>query len=162
MNLILLGILLYVVLQLVVGVLVSRQIKSEADYLVAGRKIGLGLAMFSMFATWFGAETCVGAAGKFYAEGFAGGVSDPFGYTLVLLLVGWFIARLRKQRQDAAPVPVGRPSGGLIASVPTLAHLPNPASASKFGAHDPRLLDEVMRSTPDMKALAKLAPRGKP
>lgn len=93
MNLILLGILLYVVLQLVVGVLVSRQIKSEADYLVAGRKIGLGLAMFSMFATWFGAETCVGAAGKFYAEGFAGGVSDPFGYTLVLLLVGWFIAR---------------------------------------------------------------------
>ena len=72
------------------------------------------------------------------------------------------IARLRKQRQDAAPVPVGRPSGGLIASVPTLAHLPNPASASKFGAHDPRLLDEVMRSTPDMKALAKLAPKGKP
>ncbi len=57
---------------------------------------------------------------------------------------------------------IARPSGGLIASVPTLAHLPNPASASKFGAHDPRLLDEVMRSTPDMKALAKLAPRGKP
>ena len=26
-----------------------------------------------------------------------------------------------------------------------------------FGAHDPRLLDEVMRSTPDMRALAKLA-----
>ena len=74
------------------------------------------------------------------------------------------IARLRKQRQGAAPVPAGRPSGGHIASVPTLAQLPNPASgsASKFGAHDPRLLDEVMRTTPDMKALAKLAPRGKP
>lgn len=93
MNLILLGILVYVAMQLVVGIVVSRQIKSEADYLVAGRKIGLGLAMFSVFATWFGAETCVGAAGKFYAEGFAGGVSDPFGYTLVLFLVGWFIAR---------------------------------------------------------------------
>jgi hypothetical protein len=74
------------------------------------------------------------------------------------------IARLRKARQDATPMPVGRPTGVPIASVPTLAHLPNPASgsASKFGAHDPRLLDEVMRSTPDMKALAKLAPRGKP
>ena len=72
------------------------------------------------------------------------------------------IARLRKQRQDMAPMPAVRPSGGPIASVPTLAHLPNPASASKFGAHDPRLLDEVMRSTPDMKALAKLAPKGKP
>lgn len=72
------------------------------------------------------------------------------------------IARLRKARQDATPVPAGRPSGVPIASVPTLAHLPSPTSASKFGAHDPRLLDEVMRSTPDMKALAKLAPRGKP
>jgi hypothetical protein len=53
---------------------------------------------------------------------------------------------------------------GRIASVPTLA---DPATArptstgtaSKYGAHDPRLLDEVMRSTPDMKALAKLAPK---
>jgi len=69
------------------------------------------------------------------------------------------IARLRKARQDATPVPAGRPSGVPIASVPTLAHLPSPPSASKFGAHDPRLLDEVMRSTPDMKALAKLAPK---
>jgi hypothetical protein len=54
-----------------------------------------------------------------------------------------------------------------IASVPTLA---DPATArstsnvtaSKYGAHDPRLLDEVMRSTPDMKALAKLAPKSPP
>jgi len=93
MNLMLFGILAYVAVQLLVGVLVSRRIKTEADYLTAGRQIGLGLATFSMFATWFGAETCVGAAGKFYAEGFAGGVSDPFGYTLVLFLVGWFVAR---------------------------------------------------------------------
>lgn len=93
MNLVLFGILAYVAIQLLVGVLVSRRIKTESDYLTAGRQIGLGLATFSMFATWFGAETCVGAAGKFYAEGFAGGVSDPFGYTLVLFLVGWFVAR---------------------------------------------------------------------
>ena len=72
------------------------------------------------------------------------------------------IARLRKQRQDTAAPPAGRPSGVPVASVPTLAHPPKLASASKFGAHDPRLLDEVMRSTPDMKALAKLAPKGKP
>jgi len=72
------------------------------------------------------------------------------------------IARLRKQRLGTAAPSAGRPSGVPIASVPTLAHPPSPPSASKFGAHDPRLLDEVMRSTPDMKALAKLAPRGKP
>ena len=96
------------------------------------------------------------------------------------------IARLRRQREDAAGLPEARPKlnaeasprGGSasqspparpvtrIASVPTLAPSLSIASAasptSKFGAHDPRLLDEVMRSTPDMKALAKLAPKGKP
>jgi len=50
-----------------------------------------------------------------------------------------------------------------MASVPTLAPpvapAPTAGPVSKFGAHDPRLLDEVMRSTPDMKALAKLAPK---
>ena len=106
------------------------------------------------------------------------------------------IARLRRQREDAAGLPEAGPALNLndrattgprvgmgsaevpataapvprIASVPTLAPAlsvaPAVRQASKFGAHDPRLLDEVMRSTPDMKALAKLAPKqsnqGKP
>ena len=46
-------------------------------------------------------------------------------------------------------------------SAPTLVPLTRPTAPSRFGAHDPRLLDEVMRSTPDMKALAKLASRPK-
>ena len=92
MNTVLIGLLVYVVLQLLVGMLVSRGIRSEADYLVAGRRIGLGLATFSMFATWFGAETCIGAAGKFYEEGFAGGTTDPFGYAIALLLMGLVFA----------------------------------------------------------------------
>ena len=87
------------------------------------------------------------------------------------------IARLRRQREDAPGLPEARPALGAgfpesgatvlpvprIASVPTLAPArsaaPAASPASKFGAHDPRLLDEVMRSTPDMKALAKLAPK---
>lgn len=92
MNAVLIGVLVYVALQLLVGMLVARGIRSEADYLVAGRRIGLGLATFSMFATWFGAETCIGAAGKFYEEGFAGGTTDPFGYAVALLLMGLVFA----------------------------------------------------------------------
>lgn len=82
------GVLVYILLQLLLGVLVSRRIRSESDYLIAGRKIGFGLAMFSMFATWFGAETCIGAAGKFYEQGLAGGATDPFGYALALFVMG--------------------------------------------------------------------------
>jgi Na+/proline symporter len=87
-NGVLLGVLVYVLLQLGVGLVVSRGVRSEADYLVAGRRIGLGLATCSMFATWFGAGSCVGAAGKFYRDGLAGGATDPCGYTVVLLLMG--------------------------------------------------------------------------
>jgi len=92
MNWVLFGVLVYVFLQLLVGLVVSRGIRSESDYLIAGRRIGLGLATFSMFATWFGAETCIGAAGKFYAEGFVGGTTDPFGYAAALIIMGLVFA----------------------------------------------------------------------
>jgi hypothetical protein len=94
------------------------------------------------------------------------------------------IARLRRQREDAPGLPEARPaptrrtrtSRKAAATAdrrcpgspafPRSRLFPTPrrptGSASKFGAHDPRLLDEVMRSTPDMKALAKLAPKQQP
>ena len=92
MTPILLGILGYVLVQLAIGVLVARGIKSESDYLLAGRRLGPGLATFSIFATWFGAETCIGAAGAIYEEGLAGGYADPFGYAACLFLMGFVFA----------------------------------------------------------------------
>lgn len=92
MNTTLLGIFAYILLQLLVGVLVSRRISSEEDYLLAGRSLGVGLGTFSVFATWFGAETCVGAAGSIYSSGLSGGSADPFGYAACLLLMGLLFA----------------------------------------------------------------------
>ncbi|MBI3343968.1 MAG: hypothetical protein HY028_03745 [Gammaproteobacteria bacterium] len=66
MNTVLIGVFVYIFAQLLVGILVSRGIKNEADYLLAGRNFGYGLATLSIFATWFGAETVVGSAGKVY------------------------------------------------------------------------------------------------
>jgi SSS family solute:Na+ symporter len=83
-----LGILGYMLLQLIIGFLLSRRIQTETDYLLAGRRLGLGISVFTLFATWFGAETCVGAAGAIYQEGLSGSVSDPFAYCLCLLLMG--------------------------------------------------------------------------
>ena len=88
MNLVLLGILAYLLLQFGIGIYVSRRIKTESDYIVAGRKLGYGLATFTIFATWFGAETTIGAAGAVYESGLAGATSDPFGYGACLLLMG--------------------------------------------------------------------------
>jgi solute:Na+ symporter, SSS family len=93
-----LGLFAYIALQLVVGAAVSGRIRTEDDYLVAGRSLGPGLASASIFATWFGAETCVGAAGEVYRGGLRLSLSDPFGYGLCLLLFGLFLARPLWQR----------------------------------------------------------------
>lgn len=92
MNGILICILLYVSVQLVIGYVVSRRIRTEQDYLIAGRRLAAPLVVFSVFATWFGAETCIGSAGEAYRGGLAAVTTDPFGYTAGLLLMGALLA----------------------------------------------------------------------
>ncbi len=88
MTVTLAGVLLYVVAQLGIGAWAARKIKTEDDYLVAGRSLGYGLGIFTIFATWFGAETCIGAAGAIYESGISGGSADPFGYAICIFLMG--------------------------------------------------------------------------
>jgi len=85
MNLVLVGLLLYLFLMLAVGAWVSRRIATEDDYLVAGRSMGPLLVAASVFATWFGAESVIGASGMIFSDGLSGGSSDPFGYGLALV-----------------------------------------------------------------------------
>jgi SSS family transporter len=99
MQPVLIGIGAYLVLQFAFGIFVSRRIATERDYLLAGRRLGLTLAAFSIFATWFGAETVVGAAGRIYSDGLAGGSADPFGYALCLVVLGVVVAAPLWRRQ---------------------------------------------------------------
>jgi SSS family solute:Na+ symporter len=93
-----LGVLGYVVVQLAIGLWVSRRIRTEDDYLLAGRSLGYVRAVFTIFATWFGAETCVGAAGQAYENGVAGTTADPFGYAgCILLMAGVFAVPLYRR-----------------------------------------------------------------
>ena len=86
------ALLAYLLLQLGIGVWVSRRIATEDDYLVAGRRLGYALATFSIFATWFGAETTIGAAGSAYRDGVSLGSAEPFGYGLCLVAMGLVFA----------------------------------------------------------------------
>lgn len=88
----LVALLCYLVVQFAIGAWVARRIASEADYLVAGRRLGYTLATFSIFATWFGAETMVGAAGRTYRDGVSIASAEPFGYGLCLVLMGLVFA----------------------------------------------------------------------
>ena len=86
------ALLAYLLLQLGIGAWSSRRVSTESDYLIAGRQLGYGLAIFSTFATWFGAETVVGAAGSTYRDGLSIASAEPFGYGLCLLLMGLVFA----------------------------------------------------------------------
>lgn len=86
------GVIAYVLAQLALGLWMARRVRSQEDFLLAGRNIGYVLATFTIFATWFGAETCIGAAGQIAEHGLGGGSADPFGYAICLLLMGVLFA----------------------------------------------------------------------
>src|SRR5262245_46542109 len=65
---------------------------SEADYILAGRSLGTGLVVFSVFATYFGAEAIVATGGSVYSEGLAGAIVDPIAYAAALVIVGLLFA----------------------------------------------------------------------
>ena len=88
----------YVVLQLAIAAFVARYNRSETDYVLAGRKLGIVLTTLSLFATWFGAETVMASSGAIAREGLSGGRADPFGYTACLLLFGFLVAFRMRER----------------------------------------------------------------
>src|SRR5687768_3468226 len=94
MNFELIGIACYVVLMLAVGFWVARSIKTDDDYFLAGRSLGPTLATFSIFATWFGAETCIGTAGAVYEYGISGLHADPLGYSICIFIMGFVFSKV--------------------------------------------------------------------
>ncbi|WP_172330696.1 hypothetical protein [Mangrovicoccus sp. HB161399] len=91
---VILGLLVYMGLLLRIGYWASKRVADEADFLVAGRRLGVPLMIGALVATWYGAGTTMGAAGMTYLFGIQGVIFDPFGAALCLLLLGLVFARL--------------------------------------------------------------------
>lgn len=87
----------YVLGLLLLGLFASTRVRDATDFVVAGRRLGLGLCTFTLFATWFGGGTLIGAAGAAYAGGLNAVAADPFGAALCLLLAGAFYVRLLRR-----------------------------------------------------------------
>lgn len=82
----------YFLFQLYISYWVSHRISTHEDYIIAGRSVPTYLLTFSLFASWFGAETCIGTSAAVFAAGLSGARADPFGYSLCLILLGLLIA----------------------------------------------------------------------
>jgi Na+/proline symporter len=93
MNAVLFAIVAYVLVQFLIGAWVSRRIATASDYILAGRRLGVALVAFSVFATYFGAEAIVASGGAVYAYGLSGAVVDPLSYAAAIIIVGLLFAK---------------------------------------------------------------------
>ncbi|NGY06039.1 sodium:solute symporter family protein [Solimonas terrae] len=139
------AVLIYILLQLGIAFAVSRRVVSESDYLLAGRRLGPWLATFGVFATWFGAETCIGAAGEAYRSGLQAVAADPFGYSLGLACAGLFFAATLWRRGLVTLADLFRQRyGGGVERFATLVMIPG---SLLWAAAQVRAFGEVLAST---------------
>jgi Na+/proline symporter len=87
-----LSVAIYLALQIALCVWISRKIQTKDDYFLAGRSLTVIPIAVSLFATWFGAESCMGTFGMVYQNGLSASRADPFGYTVCLVLLGILVA----------------------------------------------------------------------
>jgi Na+/proline symporter len=86
-------VIIYWVASVGIGLWAALRVKNTADFAAAGHSLPLPVVTATVFATWFGAEAVLGVPATFLKEGLGGIVSDPFGSSMCLILVGLFFAR---------------------------------------------------------------------
>ncbi len=87
------AVIAYVLIMLPIGIYASRKVKNTGDYVLAGRSLPFYMALATVFATWFGSESILGASTKFAEGGFSNVIEDPFGAALCLIIAGLFFNR---------------------------------------------------------------------
>ena len=88
------GVAVYLVMMLGIGVYASKKADSPENFIVAGRRMPIWIMSATIVATWFGGGTMMGAAGASYERGLLGVIADPFGGALCLFIVGFFFVRI--------------------------------------------------------------------
>ncbi len=82
----------YWVVSVAIGLLAALKVHNTKDFAIAGRHLPFYMVVATVFATWFGAEAVLGIPATFLGENLHGIVTDPFGASLCLILVGLFFA----------------------------------------------------------------------
>lgn len=83
----------YALVLLGLALWVNRRVRTEADYIVAGRRLPTSLATATLLATWFGAGTLLTATDEIAQEGLRATALEPYGAGLCLVLAGALFAR---------------------------------------------------------------------
>lgn len=93
MNTLALLVLVYMILMIPISFYASRYVKNTNDYVLAGRSLPFYMALATVFATWLGSDSILGASSYMAQGGFLEVISDPFGAGLCLIIIGLFFAK---------------------------------------------------------------------
>lgn len=83
----------YIAIMLPIGLYARKKVVTSSDYVLAGRSLPFYMALATVFATWFGSESIIGASSSFAEGGFRAVIEDPFGAGLCLIIAGIFFNR---------------------------------------------------------------------
>ena len=93
-----------------IGIYKSRQVKTQADFAVAGRTLSPWIMVCTMLAVWIGTGSIVGNAGKTYEVGMAA-FFLPMGTFVGMILLAFIATRARNIEALSVPEIIGRRYG---------------------------------------------------
>jgi len=96
------AILIYLLILIGVGAIRSRGVKTQTDFMVAGRKLPAAVLVGTLLATWIGSGSIIAGAGLSYNKGFAALWFDA-GVWVAIIVLYFVAARARKLAQFTVP-----------------------------------------------------------
>ncbi|RME24905.1 MAG: sodium:solute symporter family protein, partial [Candidatus Zixiibacteriota bacterium] len=98
----LISILVYLSLLILVGAVRGRNVHSQDDLMVAGRKLSAGVLVGTLLATWIGSGSIIAGAGLAYRKGFSALWFDA-GVWVAIVVIALIAGRVRRFAQYTVP-----------------------------------------------------------
>lgn len=102
----LIAIFIYLFVLAAIAVYKSRQVKTQADFAVAGRTLSPWIMVLTMLAVWIGTGSIVGTAGQAFRDGMAALIL-PIGTFLGMILLSFIAAKARRFEAYSVPQIIG-------------------------------------------------------
>lgn len=96
-------IIVFLILLFLIGLFVSKRIKNDQDWFVAGRNLGVVPLVGTYFATIISAVSVIGYFGYYYSYGWAGWWNWAGTALTSMIAALWFAEKLRKFGQTTLP-----------------------------------------------------------
>lgn len=116
----LIAIFIYLLALTGIGIYKSRQVKTEADFAVAGRSLSPWILVCTMLAVWIGTGSIVGNAEQTYHTG-AAALIIPFGTFFGLILLSLIAYKARSIEASTVPEIIGSRYGQVARFLAVLA-----------------------------------------